>query len=346
MSPAGYIGQYLSKGWQKLVEPASIALATAMAMGLVELAMELGFKGLGKGLKKAGAAVKKGATVAAKGAKNAASAGVRSVKSLLKSGATLASKSGSMIIRNGKVVIKNLQKGFTKGVTKLKGLLDKILNRFKFKRFELERKGRYFWLYGIVNPKIEIMHGKLPDQDPEDLAKRGKKSPGSTGSEIAESIQDSKITGDPAHHGTTKRNTEIEAKSEPVSTKETGNGSEGPKKTRWQYITEWHDKRVSELFGNLDGRRFNDVGRNYDARYKGKDIEYKSDNFNNGPRTQSELTRMERQIEKDIKLLNSEEAKPHWHFEHNPTTAPEMKPLLDKLTGAGIPWTYGPDKPF
>uniref|UniRef100_UPI001EF06121 HNH endonuclease n=1 Tax=Paenibacillus tepidiphilus TaxID=2608683 RepID=UPI001EF06121 len=162
---AGYIGQYLSKGWQKLVEPASIALATAMAMGLVELAMELGFKGLGKGLKKAGAAVKKGATAAAKGAKNAASAGVRSVKSLLKSGATLASKSGSMIIRNGKVVIKSLQKGFTKGVTKLKGLLGKILNRFKFKRFELERQKEWIILYGVFNPRLKIAKASTRNAD-------------------------------------------------------------------------------------------------------------------------------------------------------------------------------------
>ncbi|MGN7765858.1 hypothetical protein, partial [Paenibacillus sp. 22594] len=57
---SGYIGTYLSQGWQKMIEPAAIALATALAMGLVELAMELGFKAIGKGLNKAGQAVKKG----------------------------------------------------------------------------------------------------------------------------------------------------------------------------------------------------------------------------------------------------------------------------------------------
>ncbi|MCM3702386.1 hypothetical protein [Paenibacillus macerans] len=45
---ATHIGTYLSQGWQKMIEPAAIALATAMAMGLVELAMELGMKGVKK----------------------------------------------------------------------------------------------------------------------------------------------------------------------------------------------------------------------------------------------------------------------------------------------------------
>ncbi|OKP66387.1 hypothetical protein A3842_29595 [Paenibacillus sp. P3E] len=46
---SGYIGTYLSQGWQKMIEPAAITLATALAMGLVELTMELGFKAIGKG---------------------------------------------------------------------------------------------------------------------------------------------------------------------------------------------------------------------------------------------------------------------------------------------------------
>jgi hypothetical protein len=65
-------------------------------------------------------------------------------------------------------------------------------------------------------------------------------------------------------------------------------------KTRWQYITAYHDKRVSDLFGNQPGRIFSN--RRYDALYKGKDIEYKSSNFNRGPRTQSELKSMKNQI--------------------------------------------------
>ncbi|OKP83637.1 hypothetical protein [Paenibacillus sp. P32E] len=112
----------------------------------MELAMELGFKAIGKGLNKAGQAVKKDVGAAATGAKNVAGAGVKGIKSLLKSGAKLASKSGSMIIRGGKIVIKSLQKGLMKGAKKLQGLVD-----FKFKRFKLERKGKHIRLYGAAN---------------------------------------------------------------------------------------------------------------------------------------------------------------------------------------------------
>ncbi|MCM3702388.1 DNA/RNA non-specific endonuclease [Paenibacillus macerans] len=162
---ATHIGTYLSQGWQKMIDPAAIALATAMAMGLVELAMELGMKGLGKGLKKAGTAVKKGVGAAAKGVKKAVGAGAKGLKSLLKSGVNLASKSGSMILRNGKIVIKSLQKGFMKGVKKLQGLIGRILGKFKFKKFKLERKGKHIRLYGEVNPWVLLADGTIEEVD-------------------------------------------------------------------------------------------------------------------------------------------------------------------------------------
>ncbi|OKP86581.1 hypothetical protein [Paenibacillus sp. P32E] len=172
---SGYIGTYLSQGWQKMVEPAAIALATALAMGLVELAMELGFKAIGKGLNKAGQAVKKGVGAAASGAKAVAGAGVKGIKSLLKTGAKLASKSGSMIIRGGKIVIKSLQKGLMKGAKKLQGLVDRILQKFKFKRFKLERKGKHIRLYGEVNPWVLLIDGELRDIKEQNLEKELKK---------------------------------------------------------------------------------------------------------------------------------------------------------------------------
>ncbi|WP_339808350.1 hypothetical protein [Paenibacillus sp. FSL R7-0337] len=172
---SGYIGTYLSQGWQKMIEPAAIALATALAMGLVELAMELGFKAIGAGVKKAGQAAKKGIDAAAKGAKNLAGAGAKGIKSLLKSGAKLASKSGSMIIRNGKIVIKSLQKGLMKGAKKLRGLLDRILQKFKFKKFKLVRKGKHIRLYGEVNPWVLLIDGTMREIDDQHFDKEFKK---------------------------------------------------------------------------------------------------------------------------------------------------------------------------
>ncbi|MHA6531857.1 hypothetical protein ACX1DY_16050, partial [Paenibacillus sp. BAC0078] len=101
----------------------------------------------------------------AKGVKKIAGAGAKGIKSLLKSGAKLASKSGSMIIRNGKIVIKSLQKGLMKGAKKLKGLLGRILARFKFKKFKLERKGKHIRLYGEVNPWVLLADGTIEEVD-------------------------------------------------------------------------------------------------------------------------------------------------------------------------------------
>ncbi|WP_379150909.1 hypothetical protein [Paenibacillus sp. sgz5001063] len=39
-------------------------------------------------------------------------------------------------------MIKSLQKGLMKGAKKLQALVDRILQKFKFKRFKLERKGK------------------------------------------------------------------------------------------------------------------------------------------------------------------------------------------------------------
>ncbi|MFC6650208.1 hypothetical protein [Paenibacillus rhizoplanae] len=166
---AGYIGTYLSQGWQKMIEPAAIALATALAMGLVELAMAGGFKAVGANLKKAGQAVKKGVGAAASGVKNVVGAGAKGIKSLLKSGAKLASRSGSMIIRNGKVVIKSLQKGLMKGAKNLRGLLDRILQKFKFKKFKLVRKGKHIRLYGEVNPWVLLADGTMQEIEEQDF---------------------------------------------------------------------------------------------------------------------------------------------------------------------------------
>ncbi|MFZ5987012.1 MAG: hypothetical protein ACOYWZ_07795, partial [Bacillota bacterium] len=149
---AGYIEAFLSQGWIGQTTVAAMALATAIAMGLVELVMYLGFKAVGAGLKAAGKGIKQGIGAAAKGVKNLTQAAGRGIKSLLKSGVNLVSRTGSIIIQNGKLIIRNLQKGFSKGVKKLKDLIDRLLSRFKFKRFELEYKDEYVWLYGVFNP--------------------------------------------------------------------------------------------------------------------------------------------------------------------------------------------------
>lgn len=106
------------------------------------------------------------------------------------------------------------------------------------------------------------------------------------------------------------------------------------------YAKIYHDKRADAIFGAGKGTSVG--GRNYDKKYKGKDVEYKSDNFSKGPRSKESLARMCTQIDKDAANKAAGDADPHWHFEHDPSKAADMKPVLDKLDAAGIPYTHGP----
>ncbi|AEY65940.1 hypothetical protein [Clostridium sp. BNL1100] len=162
---AGYIETYLTQGWARHIQPAAIALATALAMGLVELAMALGFKFAEKGIKAAKGGIKKGIKATAGGAKKLVTTAGKGIKSLLKSGAKLVSKTGSMIIENGKIIIKSLKNGFSKGAKKLKGLIDKILSKFRFKKFKIERKGQHIRIYGEVNPWVLLYDGTIEKID-------------------------------------------------------------------------------------------------------------------------------------------------------------------------------------
>ncbi|MEK3792884.1 HNH endonuclease [Paenibacillus sp. FSL R7-0204] len=62
-----------------------------------------------------------------------------------------------------------------KGAKNLRGLLDRILQKFKFKKFKLVRKGKHIRLYGEVNPWVLLIDGtmqEIPKKDFEQEFKR------------------------------------------------------------------------------------------------------------------------------------------------------------------------------
>lgn len=69
-------------------------------------------------------------------------------------------------------------------------------------------------------------------------------------------------------------------------------------KAWFNYAKRWHDKRADEIFGVGKGRSV--PGRHYNKAYKGRDIEFKSDNFSKGPRSKESLERMQKQLNKDV----------------------------------------------
>lgn len=59
-----------------------------------------------------------------------------------------------------------------KGAKNLRGLLDRILQKFKFKKFKLVRKGKHIRLYGEVNPWVLLIDGTMQEIDEKQLEKR------------------------------------------------------------------------------------------------------------------------------------------------------------------------------
>jgi hypothetical protein len=151
-----YLRTYLSEGWEKRILAAAKELAGAIAVGIVELAMALGFRVIGAGLKAAGKVVKAGVKVAVTGIKRAATATVAAIKSLLKSGASLVSRSGSAIIRGGKLIFKGLERGFAKGIKKVKDLTQWLFKKFRVKKFTIQISGQWIELWAYINPKFLV----------------------------------------------------------------------------------------------------------------------------------------------------------------------------------------------
>ncbi len=149
----GYLKTYLNEGWNKRITEASKALASAVALGLVEIIMLLGFRVIGAAAKGA----QKVAYIAAKSAMKGAKAAAAGAKSVFKSSVKLASKIGTYTMRGGKLVFRGMKRGFSKGIKKASHLANRLIAKLKIKRIIVRRRGRFIDVYGVINPRFLIM---------------------------------------------------------------------------------------------------------------------------------------------------------------------------------------------
>ena len=156
MKALGYLETYLSDGWAKKIWSAAKALGNALAVGIVELAMALGFRVVGAAVKGTAKAVAGVTRVAARGIATGARAAASGLKKLLKSGAALVSKGGSILIRRGKLIFNGLKRGFLKGIKKAKDLVDRLFSKFSIRRIVAIRRGNIVYIYGETNPRFLI----------------------------------------------------------------------------------------------------------------------------------------------------------------------------------------------
>ncbi|WP_411812458.1 hypothetical protein ACLB9Y_04895 [Chryseobacterium scophthalmum] len=152
---SGFFKTFMTDGWLGKTATAGKALARAIGIILVELIFILLFDS---------AALFKVLKTAAKG-------GVKGVVNLAKAGAKSTLKAGkNALVATGKGFVKQagkakffvqgIGKGIAKGAKNLDELGENLAKRFKFKGFSLELKGRWFTLYGIINPKVPLAKGQ------------------------------------------------------------------------------------------------------------------------------------------------------------------------------------------
>lgn len=139
---AGHLKDYVQKAWGGDVEGGAVSLAKALAVGMVELIMNLIFKGIGKLLKSV-----------AKGARSA----VRGLKNIMRQSAQFARRVGRAVLANGKVVFKNVSKAVTKGIKKVRNLTQKLSRKLKLGKGRVIIQPRWILIELTFNPpKIVI----------------------------------------------------------------------------------------------------------------------------------------------------------------------------------------------
>lgn len=85
--------------------------------------------------------------------------------------------------------------------------------------------------------------------------------------------------------------------------------------------------------------------RFYDKKVKGKDVDFKSNNFKRRQAPQG-IARACAQIATDAQNRDEGRANPHWYSLNDPSVSDDGKKLADALDAAGIPWSHGPANPF
>jgi hypothetical protein len=149
-----HLKDYLSKAWNGDITGGGISLAKAFAVGAVELIFNGIFKAGGKLLKAIKNAGKRMAKSMGKVARQAAKTTAKATKA---TGRAIK----NVVVKGGKYTFTGLKKGIAKGARTLDDLNNRLLARFKFRKFKIKRKGKRFQLLGYINPWVLLANGEV-----------------------------------------------------------------------------------------------------------------------------------------------------------------------------------------
>jgi hypothetical protein len=177
----GFLLDYLKKSIGGDVVGGSKALARAFAVAAVEVVFAIltyltagvfrvaaaGIKGAGR---LASSALKTAFKLTTRGGQ-AVGRGLRRVGGALARGS---GQVGSAVLRRGKLIIRGTKSGFAKGAKSLRQLGRRLGKRFRFRRFKIERKGRWLRLLGLINPWVLLASGEIRQVDDLGKVEKGK----------------------------------------------------------------------------------------------------------------------------------------------------------------------------
>ena len=163
----GHLKDYLTKSWNGDISGGAKSLAKAFAVGAVELIFEAIFKVGGKLLKVMKNAGKRLAKSMGKIAKKVAKTTVKATK-------TTGRAIKNVAVKGGRYTFKGLKKGFAKGARTLDDLNQRLLARFKFRKFKIKRKSGRFQLLGYLNPWVLLANGDIEYVPQKQLDKTGR----------------------------------------------------------------------------------------------------------------------------------------------------------------------------
>lgn len=152
LKASGFFGTYMSEGWVGNISKGAAALARAIGILLVELIFILLFD-MSTLLKVLKAGVKGSVKMAITGTKNT----FKALGSGLKASGKGLMKTGSKIVTG----VKGIGKGVGKGAKTLDDFAKRMMKKAKFKGFKFKRKGKWFQIYGSVNPWVLLATGEV-----------------------------------------------------------------------------------------------------------------------------------------------------------------------------------------
>ncbi|WP_046755832.1 hypothetical protein [Kordia jejudonensis] len=154
LKASGFFGTYMSEGWAGNIVKGGAALARAIGILLVELIFILLFD-MSSLLKVLKAGVKGSVKMAITGTKNT----FKALGSGLKASGKGLMKTGSKVVTG----VKGIGKGVGKGAKTLDDFAKRMIKKAKFKGFKFTRKGKWFQIYGSVNPWVLLANGEVKE---------------------------------------------------------------------------------------------------------------------------------------------------------------------------------------